>query len=154
MFADRLDALLDLIGHVRNHLHGLAEIIAAPFLFEHGLIHAPTGEVVELRQFRVREPLVMAEVEIGFRAVIQHVNFAVLKRAHSARIHVEVGIEFLQRHLEAARLEQGAEGGGCESLAEGTYHAACQKNVLHLLSNASTRCTSSGTSTPMASYST
>ena len=154
MFADRLDALLDLIGHVWNHLHSLAEIIAAPFLFEHGLIHAPAGEVVELRQFRVREPLVMAEVEIGFRAVIQHVNFAVLKRAHRARIHVEVGIEFLQRHLEAARLEQGAEGGGCESLAEGTYHAACQKNVLHLLSNASTRCTSSGTSTPMASYST
>ena len=27
----------------------------------------------------------MAEVEIGFRAVVEHVNFAVLERIHRAR---------------------------------------------------------------------
>jgi len=139
---------------VRNHLHGFAEVIAAPFLFQHGLVHAAAGEVVELGQLRMGEPLVMTEVQIGFRAVIQHVDFAVLKRAHRAGIHIEIRIELLQRHLETARLKQRTEGGSRQSLAEGTYYAACQKNIFHLLSNASTRCTSSGTSTPMASYST
>ena len=104
--------MFDFIGHVRNHLHGFAEIVAAPFLLQHSLVHAAAREVVELRQLRMGKPLVMAEIQIGFRAVIEHVYFAVLKRAHRARIHIEIGIELLQCHLETARLKQSTEGGG------------------------------------------
>jgi len=36
----------------------------------------------------------MAEVEVGFGAVVEHINLAVLKRAHRAGIDVEVGSNF------------------------------------------------------------
>ena len=112
LFSHFLNALFDFIGHVRNHLHGFAEVITAPFLLQHGLIHAAAGEVVELRKLRMGKPFVMAEIQISFRAVIEHVDFAVLKRAHCAGIHIEIGIKLLQCHLETARLKQGTEGGG------------------------------------------
>ena len=58
---------------------------------------------------RVREALVVAEVEIGLRAVVGDEDFAVLERAHGARIDVEVRIEFLQRDFEPAAFEQAAD---------------------------------------------
>jgi len=51
----------------------------------------------------------MAEVEVGFGAVVEHINLAVLKRAHRAGIDVEVGIELLERHLESAIFQQRAQ---------------------------------------------
>ena len=128
---DCMDAIFDLVGDVRNHLYRFAEIIASALLVENGLINLAAGEIVNPGQFHVGEPLVVAEVEIGFRAVIQHVNFAVLIRAHRARIDVQVGIEFLQRDFEAAILEQRAERGGGQSFAQRTHHAASNKNVFH-----------------------
>ena len=41
--------LLDRVGDVRDHLHGRAEIIAAPLLGDDLLIDAPGGDVVGLR---------------------------------------------------------------------------------------------------------
>ena len=86
---------LDLIGDVRNHLHGLAQIVAAPLAGDDLLVDAPAGQVVALRQLGVREALVVAQVEIGLRAVVGDEDFAVLERAHGARIHVQVRIELL-----------------------------------------------------------
>ena len=51
----------------------------------------------------------MAEIEVGFRAVIQHVHFTMLVGRHGAGIHVQVGIKLLHRHLEAAIFEQRAK---------------------------------------------
>ena len=45
------------------------------------------------------------------RAVLQHVDFAVLKRTHRARVDVEVGIELLDPHLLPALLEQAGAAG-------------------------------------------
>ena len=47
----------------------------------------------------MREALVVAEVEIGLRAIVGDENFAVLERAHGARIDVQIRIELLQRDL-------------------------------------------------------
>ena len=43
---------------------------------------------------RVREAFVVAEIEIGFGAIVSYKNFAVLKRRHRSRIDVDVRIEF------------------------------------------------------------
>ena len=43
---------------------------------------------------RAGEALVVAEIEIGFRAVVGDEDLAVLVRAHRARIDVQIGIEF------------------------------------------------------------
>ena len=76
----------------------------------------PRGEVVALRQRRVREPLVVAQVEIGLRAVIGHEDFAVLERAHRAGSTFRYGSNFWQRDLQSAALQQAADRGGRDPL--------------------------------------
>ena len=48
--------------------------------------------------------------EAGFSAVVRDEHFAMLSRAHGARIDVEVGIELAQTDTIAACLQQRAEG--------------------------------------------
>ena len=76
---------LDFVGDVRNHLHGLAEIIAAPLALDDLFVDAPAGQVVGARERGVGEALVVAEIEIGLGAIVGDENFAVLERAHGAR---------------------------------------------------------------------
>ncbi len=152
---------LDLIGHVRNHLHGFSQVIAAPLARNDLLVDAPAGEVIGLRQRRVREALVVAQVEIGFGAIVGDEHLAVLERAHGAGIDVQVGIEFLQRDFEAAALEKTAEARRRDPFTQGRNHTAGYENIFgHVyrftigFSNNSATCfQSSGVSTPSDSYS-
>ena len=74
--------------------------------------------VVDLAHRRLREPFVVAEIEVGLGAVISHEHFAVLIRRHRAWIDVEVGVELAQANLVAPRLQQRTESGGCETFAK------------------------------------
>ena len=112
------DEILDGVGDVRNDLDGGAEIIAAPLLGEDVLIDAAGGDVVLARRRPAGEALVMAEVEIGFGAVVGDEHLAMLVGRHGARIDVEIGVELAQPHLVAARLQQRAERRGGETLAQ------------------------------------
>ena len=75
------------------------------------------------------EALVVAQVKVGLGAIVGHENLAVLERAHGARIHVEVGIEFLQADPQTAALQQAADGGGADPLTKGRNHATGHENV-------------------------
>ena len=46
----------------------------------------------------------MSEIEVRFRSVFRHKNFAVLVRAHCARVDVNVRIQFLSDHFKSACL--------------------------------------------------
>ena len=89
---------LDFIGHVRDHLHGLAQVIAAPLAGDDLLINAAGSQIIRLRELGVREAFVMTEIEIGLGAVIGDEDLAMLERAHGAGVHVQVWIEFLESH--------------------------------------------------------
>ena len=128
-----MHALLDFVGHVRDDLHGLAEVFALALVVEHGLIHLAAGQVVQPRQLHVREPLVMAEVEVRLRAVVEHIDLAVLVGAHRARIHVEIRVELLQGDLQAAVFEQRAQRGRRQALAQRAHHAARDEYVFHAM---------------------
>ena len=73
----------------------------------------------------------MPEIEIGLRAVVQHINFAVLKRAHRSRIDIEIGIEFLENNAQPAQFKQGAERSRGQTFAKRTNHTASDKNIFH-----------------------
>ena len=120
---------LDLVGHVRNHLHGLSQVVAAALARDDLFVDASAGQVVGLRERRVREALVVAQIEIGFGAVVGDEHLAVLERAHGAGIDVQVGIEFLKRDLQAAAFEQAAEARRRDPLAQGGNHTAGYKYV-------------------------
>src|SRR6516225_9766735 len=123
------DEILDRVGDVGNHLNGGAEIVAAPLLGEDFLIDAAGGDVVVPGRWPAGEALVMAEVEVGLRAVIGDENLAVLVGRHRPGIDIEIGVELAQPYLEAARLQQRAERCRCEPLAEGGDQAAGDEYV-------------------------
>jgi hypothetical protein len=118
-----VDQALDLVGDVRNHLHGAAEVIAAALLRDHVLVDAAGGEVAALARACAGEALVVAEIEIGLGAVVRHEHFPVLIRAHRPGIDVDIRIELEHRDLEATRFKQRAEGGRRDALAERGHHA-------------------------------
>src|SRR6266545_4672825 len=127
------DDRLDLVGDVGNDLDGLPEILAAPLALDDGLVDAPGRVIVLPGHLRAREALVVAEVEVRLRAVVGDVDLAVLERAHRARVHVDVRVELQVRHLEAAVLEERADGRRGEPLAERAHHATRDEHVLRLL---------------------
>ena len=122
------DAVLDLIGDVRDYLHRGAEIVATALLGDDPLVNASGGEIAVAAGGRAHEALVVAQVEIGLGAVRGDEYLAVLEGTHRARIHVDVGIELHHADLEAARLEDRAERGRRDALAEGRDHAAGDEN--------------------------
>jgi len=146
---DFVDAGLDLRGDVRNDLNGLALEFAAALLANDPVIHLAAREIVELGEHAIREPLVVAQVEVGFGAVVEDVDFPVLERAHRPRIDVEVGVELLQDDLETPVFQEGAQGCRCQPFAEGTDHPSCKEYVFHpALIKAVTIRACSGVSTP------
>ena len=56
------------------------------------LVDAARGDVVGLGRGDAGEALVMPEVEIRLGAIVGDEDFAVLIRAHRARIDVDVGV--------------------------------------------------------------
>ena len=131
VFAAGVDAFFDLVGHVRDHLHGLAEINAAALFRDHAFINLAGAQRVEFREFSAGETLVVAEVEVGLRAVFQHIDFAVLERAHRARIDVQVGVELLDAHGQPAQLQQRAQRSRRQAFAQRRDHSARHEDVFH-----------------------
>ena len=121
---------LDFIGDVRNYLHRLAEVIAAALFGDDGFVDAAGGPVMVAREMRGGETLVVAEIEIGFGAVVGDENFAVLIRRHRAGINVQVGIALLEGDAEAAAFQQAAHRSRRNAFSERRNHAAGNEDVL------------------------
>ena len=74
----------------------------------------------------------MTQVEIGLGAIVRDIDLAVLHRVHRARIHVEVRIQLQEVDPQAARLEQGAERRGGQTLPQRRDHTAGNEDELGL----------------------
>ena len=125
-----IDEILDFVGDVRDHLHGLAEVLAAPFLLDHRLVDLAGGEVVHPPHAGRHEALVMAEVEVRLGPVFGHEHLSVLERTHRARIDVDVRVELEKGDLESPRFEQRAKRRGGDTFAERGDNTTGDKDVL------------------------
>ena len=124
------DGVLDLVGDVRDHLHRRAEVLAAPFLVDDGLVDAAGGDVVLLSEGAIDEAFVVAEVEIGFGTVVGDEHLAVLERRHRPGIDIDVRIELLHRHAQAPFDEQSPKRSGGDPLAQRGDDAAGHEDEL------------------------
>ena len=116
------------IGDMRDHLNRRAEIITAPFAGDDLLVDAARGDIIRLPRGDAGEAFVMTEVEIGFRAVIGDIDFAVLVRRHRAGIDVEVRVELADANAVSARLQQCRKRCRHQPFAKRGNHAAGDKN--------------------------
>ena len=124
-FAHAVEAALDLVGDVGDDLHRAPAEVAAALALEHRAVHAGRTVTFETpRQALVDEALIVAEVQVGLRAVVRDEHLAVLDRVHRAGVDVDIGVELLHGHGIAARLEQPAERSGRDPLAEAGDNAA------------------------------
>src|SRR5690606_8356545 len=130
LLADQTNTPFDFVGDMGNDLYRATQIIAAPFLVDDVAVNLPGGHIAGTVEIFVDKPLIMAEVEIGFRAVRGDENLTVLVGAHRTRIDIQIGVEFLDRNLEAARLENAPNGRRSHALADRTHHASGAENVL------------------------
>jgi hypothetical protein len=125
-----VDARLDLVGHVRNHLDGAAEVVAAPLLREDGVVDLARGRVVDATHPGVAEALVVTQVEVGLGPVLGHVDLTVLERVHGSGVDVQVGVELEEGDAQAARFEQRADGRRSQAFAQRGEHPAGHEDVL------------------------
>ena len=61
------------------------------------------------REHAIGESLVVAKIQISLRAVVEHINFAVLERVHRPGINIQIRIKFLQNDPQTTRFEQCAK---------------------------------------------
>ena len=127
---DPVDEALDLVRDVGDGLDRGAQIAALTFLPDHIRVDLAGGQVGIPVQILVDEALVVAQIQIRFRAVLGHVNLPVLIGAHGSRIRIDVRIQLLGRDPDAARLQQPPEGRCRNALAQAGYHAAGYENIL------------------------
>src|SRR6056297_2973903 len=92
------------------------------------MVDSAGSEIIGLAKMLVEKPLIMSEIEVGFCPIVGHVNLSVLKRIHGPGIDIDIGIEFQNGHIQPPSLEQGAQGGGRQSLTKGGEDTPCDKN--------------------------
>ena len=129
-FGHRQDPALDLVGDVRDHLDGVAEVLTASLAGDHPRIHLTRRHIGRTGQVAVQEALVVPDVEVGLGAVLGDEDLAVLERVHRAGVDVEVRVEFLHRHLQPAGGQQLAEAAGGQALAQRGDDAAADEEML------------------------
>ncbi|GBD36449.1 hypothetical protein HRbin36_01574 [bacterium HR36] len=71
----------------------------------------------------------MAQIEIGFTAVVQDVHLAMLVWAHGARIDVDVRVEFLQTYPQAPMFQEHADTGTRQAIAQRAAYPTCYENM-------------------------
>lgn len=124
------DAVLDLVGDVRDDLDGVAQVLAAPLLGDDLRVDLAGRHVGGAVEVDVEEALVVADVQVGLGAVVGDEHLTVLEGVHRARVDVEVGVELLHGDPQAPRLEQGTQAGGSQTLAEGGGDTPGDEDVL------------------------
>src|SRR5712692_6108640 len=72
----------------------------------------------------------MAKIEIGLGSVGCDEDLPMLVGRHCSGIDVEIRVELLDGDGEAAALEDSAEGGSGDPLADRAHHPTCNKYVL------------------------
>ena len=110
---------LDFIGDVRHHLNRLTQIVATALAVYHRLIDTPCGDGVVAGSLNTRKPFIMPQVQVGLHPIHRDVAFPMFVRVQCPRVDIDIRVEFLNRHLIAACLEQFADTGGDDSLSEG-----------------------------------
>src|SRR4030043_2282637 len=124
------DKIFNFISDVRNYLHGFAQIIAASFFGNNGIINLSGGEVVTLSHAGGSKSFIMSQVKIGFRSVIGYKYFAMLKGTHRTGINIYIRVELLIGNFKAAAFQQRRDGSRRQSLAQRRKNAASDKNEL------------------------
>ena len=106
-----------LVGDVGDGLDGASQIVASALLGDDGAIDGAGGDIGGAGEVDIDESFVVAEVEVGLATVLGDEDLAVLVGGHGAGVYIEVGVEFLDGYVDTVALEDAADGGNGDALA-------------------------------------
>ena len=112
------NAVFNLIGDMRNDLHGLAKEIATALFLDDVLIDTARRYVIGLRCGHTGEALVMTEVEVGLGTILGNIALAMLVGVERAGVDIDIRVKFLVGDRIATSLEQTCQRGGNNALAK------------------------------------
>ena len=113
-----MNPFADFSGDVRDHLYGAAVVGTTPLFVDHRLVDRTGGHAVEPRHGGVGKAFVVTQVKVCFGAVLGDKHLSMLEGAHRSWIHVQVWVQLQDRDVVATRLQQSAEAGGHNPLAD------------------------------------
>ncbi len=90
---------------MRDDLHRAAKVAALTLAIQHAPENFTRGHRGLLIQRLVDKALVVAEIQVGLRAVVRDEDFAMLVWTHRAGVDVEIRVELLVFDLQPALLE-------------------------------------------------
>src|SRR5215813_714702 len=122
------DALLDLVGNMRNDLYRTAKIIATTLAGDHRVVNLASSEAILAAHGSGDVTFIVTEVEVGFGAVIGDEHLAMLKRIHGTWVHIDVGIHLEQSDFEATALQESANRRRRQALAKGRDDSTRNEN--------------------------
>ena len=126
---------LDLVGDVRDGLHGLAQIFPPAFLGNHVGIDPPGSQVGKLVQVLVNETLIMSQVQVGLRPILGDKHLSMLVGTHGPRVHIDIGVQLLGGHFQPPSLQQSAQGCSGNALTQSGHDTAGHKYILHIIAS-------------------
>ena len=130
LFTDPVNKPFDFISNVGNRLHCGAKVSSLPLLLDDVCVYFAGGQVGVLVQILINEPLIMAQVQIGFRTVFGHVHFTMLIRTHGSGVRIDIRIQLLGRNFYPSCLQQPSQGSCRNAFAQTRNHTAGNKNIL------------------------
>ena len=80
---------------MRDDLHRAAEIAPLPLPVQHRPKDLAGGNAGIAVQGFIHKPLIVAQIQVGFGAILGHKDLTVLKGAHGAGINIEIRVELL-----------------------------------------------------------
>ena len=93
-----------------DDLYRSPQVFAPAFFPNYVFVNLSSGKIVDLAHGGFQKPLVMAQIEIGFRSVLGDKHLSVLERAHRPRIDVDVRIKFGHADFKPACFKDGSQG--------------------------------------------
>ena len=90
------DKVFDFVSNVRNDLHSCAEVITAALTRQHVRVDTACRDVVHLFGRIASETFVVPQIQICFCTVVSYIDFAMLERAHSTGVNVQVRVKLTQ----------------------------------------------------------
>ena len=134
LLPDLAEQGLDLIRDVRDDLHGLSEVVASTLFLNDRPVDLPRRDVVIPGQIHIEEPLVIPEVQVDLRPVVEDEHLPVLVRVHRTGVHVQVGIDLDRTDLQSLRLQEDANGRSADALPEARQNATRDDDIFHVKS--------------------
>ncbi len=129
VLAHGADALLDLVGYMRDHLHSSAKVVSPALFGDDAVVNLAGGDAAIPEAVFIRKALIVADIQIRLRAIVGYEHFAVLEWTHGSRVHIQIGIAFLHCDFVSPALEQPAKGCCRDAFAQRRDDAACNEDV-------------------------